>query len=142
VIIGSVLLATGSFPIHLAGTAQQVVNIVLFVECAVYLAAGYMLIVAKMRRKPSISWLGIWVAHLLVAGFLGISILMLYTLIPGLPPGRHPSSVETSVVRVLGALLFVLANLGLALVVVADLAAFRQSRRSRNRSPPANFRTS
>ena len=140
VLMGTVLLVTDSLPIQLAGTAQQAAHLVLFVETVVFLAAGYVLIVAMMRRKPSTSRLWTWGTRLLVASFFGLSILILYTLIPDLLPGWHTSSAETLVVLVLGALLSVLVGLGLVLVVVANLAAFRQSRRSRHRFPPANSR--
>ncbi len=136
VMIGTVLLVTDSLPIRLTGTAQQVAYIVVFVGAVVFLAAGYVLIVAKMRRKPATSRLWTWGTRLLVAGFFGLSILVLYGFTTDLVPGWHRSSTELLVATVLGALLFVLLSLALVLVVVAIIADFRQL--SRHRRPPAN----
>lgn len=137
-VLGTILLDTGELPIHLSGALQRLADIMVAAEFVVFLPAGFIGVVAAMRLNPATSWPEAWGRRLLVAGGFGLGVLFANWYITGLLPEGHRSNIETLMLAVLGALMFVLVILGLVLVVVAIIGEIRQDLRSRHRRPPAN----
>jgi hypothetical protein len=139
VFLGSVLLATGSLPIHLTAALQRLADIAVAAEFVLFLPAGFILIVGAMRRNPATSRSEAWGIRLLVTSAFGGGVLVAYGFSTSLLADWQRSNAENLVLALVGALMFfVLFSLGLVLELVALIGKIRHSVRSRYRHPLAN----
>jgi hypothetical protein len=139
VLVGTLLLATNTLPIHLTGRLQRLVDGMVIAEFVVFLPAAFILVVVMMRRYPATNRLQAWGGRLLVIGVFGFSVLTAYWFITDyFSPEWRRSSAEILALAALGAVMFALWLLGLVLVVMALSMQLWQVVSSRHRHPSAN----